>query len=118
MGLYRSRHYVLYHRGAFIARALAGKSNAFSSLALAGLSLGFALATKPNGLVVALVVTMLFVLVFAKPPRENLFASIVKSLYLGFLRLRRFFPGSERTGGKPAILFIHSFQGGFLRKMA
>ncbi len=43
--------------------------NALSALALAGLSLGFALATKPNGLVAALIIVMLFAWVLAKPPR-------------------------------------------------
>lgn len=38
-------------------------------LSLGGLSLGFALATKPNGLLAALVLSFLFVLNLAKPPR-------------------------------------------------
>ena len=38
------------------------------TLALAGFSLGFALATKPNGLVAALIITILFVLMIVKPP--------------------------------------------------
>jgi Dolichyl-phosphate-mannose-protein mannosyltransferase len=40
-------------------------------LALAALSLGFALATKPNGLVACLLMTFLFLLVVVKPPRKN-----------------------------------------------
>ncbi len=40
-------------------------------LVLAALSLGFALATKPNGLVAALVLGLLFALIQVKPPREN-----------------------------------------------
>lgn len=40
-------------------------------LMLSGLSLGFALATKPNGLVAALVLALLFIAVQVKPPREN-----------------------------------------------
>ena len=40
-------------------------------LSLAGLSLGFGLATKPNGLVAALVTIMLFLLVVARPPRRR-----------------------------------------------
>jgi 4-amino-4-deoxy-L-arabinose transferase-like glycosyltransferase len=39
-------------------------------LALAALSLGFALATKPNALVAALLLSLMFVLVIAKSPRE------------------------------------------------
>lgn len=50
-------------------------------LALAALSLGFALATKPNGLVVALVISLLFLLVVAKPPRKRP-ASTIRELVL------------------------------------
>jgi 4-amino-4-deoxy-L-arabinose transferase-like glycosyltransferase len=39
-------------------------------LALAGLSVGFALATKPNGLLAALLLALLFVLVIGRVPRE------------------------------------------------
>jgi Dolichyl-phosphate-mannose-protein mannosyltransferase len=44
---------------------------ALSWLALAALSLGFALATKPNGLVACLLITFLFLLVIVRPPRKN-----------------------------------------------
>jgi hypothetical protein len=40
-------------------------------LSLAALSLGFALATKPNGLVAALLISFLFLLVIVKPPRKS-----------------------------------------------
>jgi hypothetical protein len=40
-------------------------------LNLAALSLGFALATKPNGMVAALLIGFLFLLVIAKPPRKS-----------------------------------------------
>ena len=40
-------------------------------LSLAGLSLGFALATKPNGLVVALLIFFIFMLVIVAPPRKS-----------------------------------------------
>ncbi|MGE5218338.1 MAG: phospholipid carrier-dependent glycosyltransferase, partial [Chloroflexota bacterium] len=42
------------------------------SLSLAALSLGFALATKPSGLVGALVISLLFLMVIVKPPRKSL----------------------------------------------
>lgn len=41
-------------------------------LTLAGLSVGFALATKPNGLLAALLLALLFVLVIGRIPREPL----------------------------------------------
>src|SRR4030095_4634295 len=41
-------------------------------LNLGALSLGFALATKPNGLVAALLISLLFLLVIVKLPRKNL----------------------------------------------
>jgi hypothetical protein len=44
----------------------------FAWLALASLSLGFALATKPNGLVAALLIALLFLLLIVKPPRKSL----------------------------------------------
>ncbi len=43
-------------------------------LALAGLSLGFALSTKPNGLLVALLMGLIFVLALVSPPRRSLAA--------------------------------------------
>jgi hypothetical protein len=42
------------------------------SLGLTALSLGFALATKPNALVAALLISLLFLLVIVKPPRQSL----------------------------------------------
>ncbi len=50
-------------------------------LALGALFLGFALATKPNGLVAALLISLLFLLVVAKPPRKGP-AAIVRELAL------------------------------------
>lgn len=41
------------------------------SLGLTALSLGFAVATKPNGLVAALLISLLFLLMIAKPPRQS-----------------------------------------------
>jgi 4-amino-4-deoxy-L-arabinose transferase-like glycosyltransferase len=40
-------------------------------LSLAALSLGFAVATKPNGMVAALLLSFLFLLMLAKPPRQT-----------------------------------------------
>ena len=42
-----------------------------SWLALAALSLGFAFATKPNGLVAGLLIAFVFVLVLVKPPQQK-----------------------------------------------
>jgi 4-amino-4-deoxy-L-arabinose transferase-like glycosyltransferase len=50
-------------------------------LALASLSLGFALATKPNGLLAALLLALLFVLVIGKLPRKPL-SGVVSALSL------------------------------------
>ncbi len=47
------------------------KREALGWLSLAALSLGFALATKPNGLVVALVISFLFLLIVVQPPRKS-----------------------------------------------
>ena len=46
-----------------------------SWLALAALSLGFALATKPNGLAAALLIVLLVALVIVKPPRRSFAAA-------------------------------------------
>lgn len=61
-------------------------------LALAGLSLGFALATKPNGLVAVLVIALLFLLVIVKPPRRGLVVIVREVLWLGTLALAPFLP--------------------------
>ena len=50
-------------------------------LALAALSLGFALATKPNGLLAALLLSFVFVLVLGKAPRKPL-SGVVAALGL------------------------------------
>jgi hypothetical protein len=61
-------------------------------LALAGISLGFALATKPNGLVAALLICSMFLLVVAKPPRKRLGAVGGELLLFGGLTLLPFLP--------------------------
>jgi len=61
-------------------------------LSLGALSLGFALATKPNGLVAALLIGVLFALMLVKPPRPGLI-SIGRSLWVfGGLTLLPFLP--------------------------
>jgi len=57
-------------------------------LSCAGVSLGFALATKPNGLLAALVIGMLFLLVIVRRPRRRVAEiSCEIGLFLGFTLL-------------------------------
>jgi len=63
-----------------------------SWLALAALSLGFALATKPNGLVAALLIALLFGLMLVKPPRRSLTAVSREIFCFGTLTLLPFLP--------------------------
>jgi hypothetical protein len=87
--------------------------NALGALALAGLSLGFALATKPNGLVAALIITMLFALILAKPPWKDFFASIREVVLFGVPTLLPFVPWlvkNWRQTGNP----FHPFFPGWL----
>ena len=61
-------------------------------LVLSALSLGLALATKPNGLVAALLIGLLFALAIVKPPRKN-FAVISREIVcMGALTLLPFSP--------------------------
>ncbi len=87
--------------------------NALGALALAGLSLGFALATKPNGLVAALIVTMLFALVLAKPPRKSFFASIGETALFGVLAFLPFFPWLGKNWWQTGNPFYPFFPGWF-----
>jgi dolichyl-phosphate-mannose-protein mannosyltransferase len=61
-------------------------------LAVAALSLGFALATKPNGLVACLLMTFLFLLVVVKPPRKNPTRIGYELVLFGGLTLLPFLP--------------------------
>ncbi|MEX0804609.1 MAG: glycosyltransferase family 39 protein [Candidatus Binatia bacterium] len=61
-------------------------------LALSALSLGFALATKPNGLVACLLLSLLFALVLAKPPRKNLRGVACELVLFAVLTLLPFLP--------------------------
>ena len=63
-----------------------------SWLSIAGLSLGFALATKPNGLVAALLISTLFLLIIARPPRKRFGALSGEILLFGGLMLLPFAP--------------------------
>ena len=65
---------------------------ALGNLALAALSLGFALATKPNGLVAALLIALLFALVIVKPPRRNWNLVCREVVCLGALAAAPFLP--------------------------
>lgn len=63
-----------------------------SWLSLAAFSLGFALASKPSGLVAALLISLLFLLVIVKPPRASS-AQIAREMFLfGGLALLPFLP--------------------------
>jgi len=61
-------------------------------LTLAALSLGFALATKPNGLVAALLISLMFLLVIVKPPRKSAAQIGRELLVYGGLTLLPFLP--------------------------
>ena len=61
-------------------------------LGVGALSLGFALATKPNGLVAALVISLLFLLIVAKPPQKGLTWTGREMLLFGGLTLLPFLP--------------------------
>jgi hypothetical protein len=61
-------------------------------LGIAALSLGFALATKPNGLVAGLLISLLFLLVIAKPPRKRPIEMGYELVLFGGLVLLPFLP--------------------------
>jgi len=87
--------------------------NAVGALALAGLSLGFALATKPNGLVAALIITMLFALVLAKPPRKSFFASLGETALFGVLTAVPYLPWLGKNWWQTGNPFYPFFPGWF-----
>ncbi|MGH7817385.1 MAG: phospholipid carrier-dependent glycosyltransferase, partial [Candidatus Binatia bacterium] len=66
--------------------------DAFNWLALSALSLGLALATKPNGLVAALLIGLLFVLAIVKPPRKTFAVISWEIVCMGALTLLPFSP--------------------------
>jgi len=61
-------------------------------LGIAALSLGFALATKPNGLVAGLLISLLFLMVIVKPPRKSLIEMGYELVLFGGLVLLPFLP--------------------------
>ena len=87
--------------------------NALGALALAALSLGFALATKPNGLVAALIIAMLFALVLAKPPRKSFRESIRETVLFGVLTVLPFLPWLAKNWWQTGNPFYPFFPGLF-----
>jgi hypothetical protein len=84
-------------------------------LMLAGLSLGCALATKPNGLVAALVLILLLVSVQVKPPRETLRRLCGELFLVGGFALIPFLPWLAKNGwqtGNPFFPLLGSFFAG------
>jgi hypothetical protein len=61
-------------------------------LSMAALSLGFALATKPNGLVAGLLISLLFLMVIVKPPRKSPIEMGYELVLFGGLVLLPFLP--------------------------
>ena len=90
--------------------------DALRALGLAGLSLGFALATKPNGLVAALIIVMMFAWVLAKPPRKTLFASMQETTLFGALTLLPFLPWLLKNWWQTGNPFYPFFPGWFRAK--
>ena len=83
-------------------------------LRLAGLSLGFGLATKPNGLVAALLIALLFLLAMAKPPRQPFKVAVREMINLGALTLLPYLPWLVKNGwqtGNPFFPFFASWFG-------
>ncbi|HYA29971.1 MAG TPA: glycosyltransferase family 39 protein [Acidobacteriota bacterium] len=81
-------------------------------LALTGLLLGFALATKPNGLVAALIIALLFAQVIVTPPRKNFLALWQEVICLGLLSLAPFLPWLVKNWwqtGNPLFPFFDSW---------
>lgn len=85
-------------------------------LALAGLSLGFAMATKPNGLLAALIFALLFLLVLARPPRKNLSGSLRESALFGTMTLLPFLPWLIKNWSQTGNPFYPFFPSWFRAK--
>lgn len=84
---------------------------ALNWLALSALSLGFALATKPNGLVAALLMALLFALVIVKPTRRSLTAVSREIVSFCLLTLVPFLPWLSKNWwqtGNPLFPFFGS----------
>jgi hypothetical protein len=81
-------------------------------LSLAALSLGFALATKPNALVVALVMVFLFLLSVVKPPRKSPAKIGLEIFLFGVLMLLPYLPWLVKNWsqtGNPFFPLLGSF---------
>jgi 4-amino-4-deoxy-L-arabinose transferase-like glycosyltransferase len=87
--------------------------DALQWLNLAALSLGFALATKPNGLVAALLISLLFLLIIVKPPRREARQVTSELLLYGGLMVLPFLPwlvkNWAQTGNPFFPLLSHFF---------
>jgi hypothetical protein len=78
-------------------------------LALAALSLGFALATKPNGMVAAPLITLFFLLALVKPPLRPFPVIWREVLCLGVLAMAPYLPWLIKNGwqtGNPFFPFL------------
>jgi hypothetical protein len=85
-------------------------------LAPAALSLGFALATKPNGLVAALVIVFFLIWTVAKPPRETTGRILRELAFFGGLALMPYFPWLAKNWwqtGNPFFPLLGNFFGGY-----
>ena len=91
--------------------------NELGALALAGLSLGFGLATKPNGLVAALIITMLFGLVLAKPPRKQFVLSLQEITLFAVLAVVPFVPWLGKNWWQTGNPFYPFFPSWFSAKV-
>jgi len=81
-------------------------------LFLAGLSLGFALATKPNGLLAALLLGLLFVLVIGRSPRKPASSLVSELALFAGVTLLPFMPWLMKNWhqtGNPFYPFLGSF---------
>lgn len=87
-------------------------------LALAALSLGFALATKPNGLVVALLISLLFTLTIVTPPRRSLGTVGREVMCFGLLALAPYLPWLIKNWWQTNNPFFPFFGGLFVAKAA
>lgn len=94
-----------------------GHRASFRWLMLAALSLGFALATKPNGLVAALVLALLVVWVQVKPPRGRFSQLCREWVLFGGFALIPFLPWLAKNWwqtGNPFFPLLGSFFAGKL----
>ena len=89
---------------------------AWNWLVLAALSLGFALAAKPNGLLAALLVSFLFALALAKPPRETPARTLGQLTLFGAMVLLPFVPWLAKNWSQTGNPFFPLFGSLFVIK--